>query len=185
MPIRHLLSSPFHAPSSFYLRSLLLSVFILLAGCSSATPAPLPTLAPAGGSCSLPEAGDDESSIRALLVAEGEFVVAQNIDALMRLWADDATVADAKNTPDNGDDDQLWDGKDAIRNRYVRIVFPGAPTVIDHGDETITINGDQAQVESTTNIGSEVAPAGDRWEMVRRDNCWYLGRLIYNLEPAH
>ncbi len=100
MPIRHLLSSPFHAPASFYLRSLLLSVFILLAGCSSATPAPVPTLAPAGGSCSLPEAADDESSIRALLVAEGEFVVAQNIDALMRLWADDATVADAKNTPD-------------------------------------------------------------------------------------
>ncbi len=63
--------------------------------------------------------------------------------------------------------------------------FPGAPTVIDHGDETITINGDQAQVESTTTIGSEVAPAGDRWEMVRRDNCWYLGRLTYNLEPAH
>jgi hypothetical protein len=127
---------------------------------------------------------NDEDAIRALLAAEGEFVVAQNIDALMQLWAEDSRIADAKNTPDNGDDDQVWEGKDAIRHRYVRTVFPGAPAVVDHGDERITIDGDQAQVESTTTIGSEVAPAGDRWEMVRQNNCWYLASLTYNLEPA-
>ena len=132
----------------------------------------------------LPAAGDDESAIRALLAAEGEFVVAQEIDPLMRLWIEDARVIDAKNTPDISDDDQVWDGKDAIRHRYVRTVFPGAPTVVDHGDETIAINGDQGQVESTTTIGSEVAPAGDRWDVVRRDGCWYLASLTYNLEPA-
>jgi hypothetical protein len=170
---------------AFNLRSFLVALLLLVAGCSSATPVPAaPTPAPASGSCTLPTAGDDESAIRALLVAEGEFVVGQEINALMSLWTEDARVADAKNTPDNADDDQVWDGKDAIRNRYVRIVFPGAPAVVDHGDETITINGDQAQVESTTTIGSEVAPAGDRWEMVRRDNCWYLSSLTYNLEPA-
>ncbi len=167
------------------LRSLLVGLLLLIAGCSSATPPPAAPAAPqVGGSCTLPSAGDDESAIRALLVAEGEFVVGQDINALMSLWADDARVADAKNTPDTADDDQVWDGKDAIRNRYVRIVFPGAPAVVDHGDETITIDGDQAQVESTTTIGSEVAPAGDRWQMVRRDNCWYLTSLTYNLEPA-
>jgi hypothetical protein len=127
---------------------------------------------------------DDESAIRALLVAEGEFVVTQNIDALMRLWAEEAHIVDAKNTPDNSDDDQVWEGKDAIRHRYVRTVFPGAPAVVDHGDERITINGDQAQVESTTTIGSEVAPAGDRWEMKRQTDCWYLAGLTYNLEAA-
>lgn len=157
---------------------------LLLLGCSSPTPQPTPTPAPLGGSCTLPQSPDDESAIRALLQAEGEFVVSQNIDALMLLWDTEARVVDAKNTPDNTDDDQVWDGKDAIRHRYVRTVFPGAPAVIDHGDEQISINGDQAQVESTTTIGSEVAPAGDRWEMVRRDNCWYLLSLTYNLEPA-
>jgi hypothetical protein len=127
---------------------------------------------------------DAESAIRALLVAEGEWVVSQSIDPLMQLWSEGARVVDAKNTPDNPDDDQVWDGKDAIRNRYARIVFPGAPAVVDHGDEIITIEGDRAQVESTTTIGSEVAPAGDRWEMVERAGCWYLAGLTYNLEPA-
>ena len=129
-------------------------------------------------------AGMGLGTVRGLLAAEGEFVVAQNIDSLMRLWTERARVVDAKNTPDNSDDDQIWDGKDAIRHRYVRTVFPGAPALVDHGDETIAINGDQAQVESTTTIGNEVAPAGDRWEMIRQDGCWYLASLTYNLEPA-
>ena len=176
---RHSLGAPLYA-----LSALTLLLALLLAGCSRATPTPIPTLAPLGGSCSLPAAPDDESAIRALLIVEGELVVAQNIDPLMLLWADDARIVDAKNTPDDSADDQIWDGVDAIRNRYVRIVFPGAPSVVDHGDEMITIEGDTAQVESTTTIGSEVAPAGDHWEMVRRDACWYIASLTYNLEPA-
>jgi hypothetical protein len=132
----------------------------------------------------LPESANDESAIRGLLAAEGEFVVNQNIDALMSLWEEDARVVDAKNTPDNTDDDQVWEGKDAIRHRYVRTVFPGAPALVDHSDEQITLNGDQAQIQSTTTIGSEVAPAGDRWEVVRQGGCWYLASLTYNLEPA-
>jgi hypothetical protein len=163
---------------------LLLGLLLLLSACSSATPTPEPTPAPLAGSCSLPATGDDESAIRALLVAEGELVVTQAIDPLMQLWSDDARIVDAKNTPDNADDDQVWDGKDAIRNRYVRIVFPGAPASVDHSDEIITIDGDRAQVESTTTIGSEVAPAGDRWEMVNRNGCWLLASLTYNLEAA-
>jgi hypothetical protein len=160
-----------------------------MAACNSATPEPTATPSPLGGSCTLAESAastitDDESAIRALLSAEGEFVVAQNIDALMQLWAEDSRIVDAKNTPDIDDDDQVWEGKDAIRHRYVRTVFPGAPALVDHGGESITIDGDQAQVESTTTIGSEVAPAGDRWQMVRQGECWYLASLTYNLEAA-
>ena len=157
---------------------------LLLAGCSQPTPEPTVTPAPLGGSCTLENVTDDESAVRALLAAEGQFVVAQDIDSLMRLWAENSRVVDAKNTPDDSDDDQVWDGRDAVRHRYVRTVFPGAPAVVDHDDENIAVNGDTAQVESTTTIGSEVAPAGDRWEMVRQDNCWYLASLTYNLEPA-
>lgn len=180
------LSMPIHQVHLLPFRplTLLLALLLLLVSCSQATPTPAPTQPPLGGSCTLPATADDESAIRALLVAEGELVVAQNIDPLMQLWSDEGHVVDAKNTSDNSDDDQVWEGKDAIRHRYVRTVFPGAPSVVDHGDETITINGDTAQVESTTTIGSEVAPAGDRWEMVHRDGCWYLASLTYNLEPA-
>lgn len=172
-----------------YTQSLILLILLLwLAACSSPAPTPQPTatVAPLGGSCSLPQAVgvSDEDAIRALLVAEGEFVVAQTIDPLMRLWADHGRVVDAKNTPDVADDDQIWDGRDAIRHRYVRTVFPGAPALIDHSDETITLDGDHALVQATATIGAEVAPAGDLWEMVRQDGCWYLLSLTYNLEDA-
>jgi len=38
-------------------------------------------------------------------------------------------------------------------------------------------------VVATTHIGSEVSPAGDRWELARVDGCWMIRSLTYNLEP--
>ncbi|MEZ4557313.1 MAG: hypothetical protein R2854_12830 [Caldilineaceae bacterium] len=78
------------------------------------------------GSCTLDLPADvsDAGAIRAVLRAEGDLMVAQDIGALMALWGDASFVADAKNTPDNPDDDQQWLDKDAIRHRYVRTVFP-------------------------------------------------------------
>ncbi len=32
-------------------------------------------------------------------------------------------------------------------------------------------------------VGEEVSPTGDRWEVVKRDGCWQLQRLDFNLEP--
>ncbi|MCC6168483.1 MAG: hypothetical protein IT329_14765 [Caldilineaceae bacterium] len=168
--------------------SLLLSLALLF-GCRA--PAADPTTAApaaadaAGGSCSLglEGAGDDEA-IRAVLTAEGELVVAQDITRLMALWARDSHVTDAKNTPDDTADDQRWEGKDAIRHRYVRTVFPGAPGAAHPADLEISLAGDRAAVRATTQIGSEVSPAGDRWELVKQENCWYIAGLTYNLEPA-
>jgi hypothetical protein len=169
-------------------RALVLLLTLLVAACSSPqpTPTPAPTPAPQGGACILPAQPDTEATLRALLDAEGTFVVSQEIDSLMQLWADDAKIVDARNTPDETSDDQVWEGRDAIRNRYVRIVFPGAPAAVDHSDQQITLDasGNQAVVESTTAIGNEIAPAGDRWELVLRDGCWYIFNLTYNLEPA-
>ena len=143
-----------------------------------------PPDAVAHGSCALDLAADasPEEAIRAVLLAEGELVVKQDIDALMRLWVEDGRVADAKNTPDTDDDDQNWEGKDAIRHRYVRTVFPGAPDQAQPSDLDIALNGDQATVVATTHIGSEISPAGDRWELARVDGCWMIRSLTYNLE---
>jgi hypothetical protein len=119
-----------------------------------------------------------------VLTAEGESVVSQDIDTLMRLWATDGQVSDAKNTPDNDADNQNWGGKDAIRHRYVRTVFPGAPASVRPSDLKIVIDNDQATVTATTHIGEEVSPAGDRWQLVRVDGCWLIQSLTYNLEPG-
>ena len=165
--------------------ALLMLVLGILAACTS--PAALSDVPPAAaiGSCSLglPAETDDEAAIQALLIAEGERVVDQDIDALMRLWAADGRVSDAKNTPNENADDQNWDGRDAIRHRYVRTVFPGAPSSAQPSDLVIAVDGDQASVTATTRIGDEVSPAGDRWLLTRVDGCWLLQNLTYNLEP--
>lgn len=137
-----------------------------------------------GGSCSLalpPDTGDPEA-IGAVLQAEGELVVRQDIDHLMGLWTADGMVADAKNTPADDTDDQRWEGKDAIRHRYVRTVFPGAPASVQPADLDIRVEGDHARVTATTQIGAEVSPAGDLWQLERVDGCWLIANLTYNLE---
>ena len=48
---------------------------------------------------------------------------------------------------------------------------------------TLEIQGDQAAAASTTAIGNEVAPGGDRWTFTRRDGRWWITGLTYNLEP--
>jgi len=124
----------------------------------------------------------DEGLVRAVIDAEGELVVKQEIIPLMGLWHDGAFVANAKNTPADQTDDQFWLDKDAIRHRYVRTVFPGAPANATPKDLTIVITGSTAVVTATTSIGNELSPAGDRWELVKQNGCWLLQSLTYNLE---
>jgi len=163
----------------------LIAAFLLIVNACTASPAP--TVTPPAGSCLLHlDAGiTDEQMIEAVLAAEGDLVVKQDINQLMGLWTENSLVADAGNTPDQADDDQLWRNQDAIRNRYVRIVFPGAPTVATPTDLAIELNGDQALVTATTQIGSEISPAGDRWELVKMNGCWLIKSLTYNLEAAN
>ncbi|MFO7631497.1 MAG: hypothetical protein R6W76_03100 [Caldilinea sp.] len=161
---------------------LALSVLIgaALAGCGTA---PAPATA---GSCGLglPSSSDDAAALHAVIEAEGQLVVAQEIDTLMALWSEEGYVADAKHTPDRTDDDQFWRGVDAIRHRYVRTVFPGAPAAAFASELNIHIAGNRAEVTATTRIGDEVAPGGDRWILVRQGDCWIIESLTYNLEPV-
>lgn len=138
------------------------------------------------GSCGLvlAERSDDAAAVRAVIEAEGRLVVAQEIDALMALWSEAGFVSDAKQTPDHHGDDQSWRGVDAVRHRYVRTVFPGAPSAVSPADLDIHLDGDRAEVTATTRIGDEVAPSGDRWVLVRERGCWVIESLIYNLESA-
>ncbi len=154
---------------------LILSLILLPTAC---TPSPFPTPMPT----SSPQ--QDEEAIRALLQAEAQGVATRDMELLAQLWTEDAQVTDAKHTPDNPQDDTHWQGLDAVLDRYVTLVFPGNPTVAEHTELKITLEGDRAVVVSATRIGDEYAPAGDRWVLVRREGRWYIQSLVYNLEPA-
>jgi hypothetical protein len=161
----------------------------LLAGCLAAPiSVATPTAEPKAGSCTLtlPANVTDEQAIQAVLRAEGKLMVQQEIAPLMQLWAAGSQVVNAKNTPADTSDDQFWLDKDAIRHRYVRVVFPGAPSVATPADIAImltqTITDTRAVVTATTQIGSEVSPAGDRWELRKQNGCWVIHSLTFNLE---
>jgi len=167
---------------------LLISIVLLaltgVGACSSPTPTstlgPRPTVPVRTPT---PPPASAEEAIRQLILLEGQGVVAQDITGLMGLWAEDAVVADAKHTPDDVTDDARWQGRDALRERYVVLVFPGNPTVAGATDLAIIVEGDTATATSTTVIGGEVSPGGDRWTFAKRDGRWWITGLIYNLEP--
>ncbi len=131
LPVNSL--NPKRAKSSvFKIIALGLACLFLLA----CTPTAIPTPEPSAGSCTLnlPASASNEEAIKQVLNAEGDLVVKQDISPLMQLWAASSQVVNAKNTPDDPSDDQFWLDKDAIRNRYVRTVFPGAPATAAPAD---------------------------------------------------
>ncbi|MFQ6016418.1 MAG: YybH family protein [Anaerolineae bacterium] len=130
-----------------------------------------------------PVPATDEEAIAQLLYAESEAVVQQDIDRLEFIWAEEGVVTDANHTPNNADDDLMWNGWPAIRERYVTLVFPSNPPEAEPLDMEITIEGDEAIVISTTHIGVETSPAGDRWTLTKIEGTWKITSLTYNLEP--
>lgn len=171
---------------SILLRSFFsVALLVLVAAASCATQTPVsslgdrPTPIPRTPT---PQPTTAEEAVRQLIQAEGAAVVSQDIDALMALWAEAATITDAKHTPGDASDDAVWRGKDAIRARYVTLVFPGNPQAGGAVDIQLTIDGDRATATSTTRIGNELAAGGDRWTFVKADGRWWIESLTYNLE---
>ncbi len=161
-------------------RSVLLlgAVIAVLTGCQNRTGSAAP------GSCGLmiEASASEEERIWSLIAAEASLLVAQDTNRLMRLWVEDGKITDQKNTPDDPSDDQTWNGTDAIRYRYVRNVFPSAPDSARPSDLDIRLLGDQAVITATTRIGQEISPAGDRWGVVKVNDCWLLQQLDFNRE---
>ena len=162
----------------------LLLIVLLLGACGKPPAPPTPVPPTSIPRTPTPVPATDEEAILQLLAAEGEGVVQQDIERLMEIWAEDGVVMDARHTPDDTSDDLTWRGRDAIRQRYVTLVFPGNPSAAGATDVQLIIEGDTAEALATTRIGTEVAPGGDRWTFARRGGRWFITSLTYNLEPG-
>ncbi len=127
----------------------------------------------------------DRAAVQAVLDAEAKDVVQHNLDAVMTLWCPGGIVRDAKHTPNDSSDDVLWQGKDAIAQRYLHLVFPGVPRRIEH--TIVQLQWDDSQKEATvlisTRINSETAIDGDKWILRWQHGHYCLQETIYNLEP--
>ncbi len=164
----------------------LCALFVLAVGCGSQAPAP-PTAKPAAPRVrtATPVAATDEEAIRQLINAECEAVVQQDIDRLQGIWAPDGVVTDANNSPDNTADDVTWKSWEAIRDRYVNLVFPSNPTFCEHPDVQVTVNADKTSATATTGvrIGITNATNSNNWVFKKDSNGWRITSLVYNLNP--
>ncbi len=161
-------------------RAVLLSLILLLVAACGPTGAPAaPTPKPRG--TPTPTPASDEEAIHHLLNAEAEGVVNQDIDLLMSLWTPEGVVTDANHTPDDASDDLVWEGAEAIKERYL-VIFQSFPTQAAHPDVEMSISGDSAEATTTTTIGVDMYPKGDHWTFAKIDGRWYITSLTFNLE---
>lgn len=161
-------------------------LLVLAIGCGG-TQAPPPP--PSGGSqvprqrTATPVPGTPEEAIRQLINAECEAVVQQDVDRLQGIWATDGVVTDANHTKDNTGDDVTWKGWDALRDRYVNIVFPSNPTFCEHPDIQVTVNGDTATAIGSLKIGVTNCQNCNAWAFKKVGDNWKIAALTYNLNP--
>ncbi len=123
-----------------------------------------------------PVPASDDEAIRQLINAEGEAVVQQDIDRLAGIWDSEGIVIDA--TPTGG---KSWRGWEAIRDRYMNIVFPSNLTVVEHPNIQITITGNGALATSDTRIGTTDLKQNDRWSFQKINGEWKITSLTFGL----
>ncbi len=162
-----------------------LAFVLAAAGCSSGAPPP-PTgsgVKPPVQRTRTPTAvpANDEEALKQLIAAEGEAVVQQDIDRLQGMWASDGVVTDASRTPNNSSDDKIWRSWNAIRDRYVNIVFPSSPAFAEHPNIRVTITGDTANAVADTKIGITNAKDNDKWTFRKLDGQWKITSLTFSL----
>ncbi|MBI3538241.1 MAG: nuclear transport factor 2 family protein [Chloroflexi bacterium] len=160
-----------------------MALLMAIVGCSTGAPPPPPSGAPLvqRERTATPVPVNDEDALRQLINAEGEAVVQQDIDRLKDLWAADGVVTDANRTPDNPSDDKTWKSWNAIRDRYVNIVFPSNPAFAEHPNTRITLTGDSATALSDTKIGITNLKDNDRWTFRKIDGKWKMTSLTFSL----
>ena len=157
-------------------------VLILAPACGGGAPTP-PNVQtqPPRERTATPVPASDEEAIRQLINAECEAVVQQDVDRLQGMWASTGVVMDANHTKDNTGDDVTWKNWDALRDRYVNIIFPSNPTFCEHPNIQVTINGDTALASSAVSIGVTKCDNCNAWVFTKDGNGWKISSLTYNL----
>jgi hypothetical protein len=156
----------------------------LATACGGGTPTPtIPSSVPPLQRTATPVPATDEEAIRQLINAECEAVVQQDVDRLQGLWATTGVVIDANHTKDNTGDDVTWKNWDALRDRYVNIVFVSNPTFCEHPDVKVTLNGNNATAIGSIKIGTTNCKDCNAWAFTKQSDGWKITSLTFNLNP--
>lgn len=150
-----------------------------LSACSGSTPQPAPpqpTASPPPPDLVLQIAPENqEDALLDLLVAEREASIQGNLPLLAALWSEDARIVDGRGSVETSDD-YVWQGRDAILDRYQLAVFPAPPPPLPRSQlDTSTTLAIFAEDDGVTLINGE-----DRWRFIIREGRWWLQELVYS-----
>lgn len=169
-----------------------LSVALVGTACQPAAPPP-PTAveSPAATRAIAPTTQDvpaavsepPEFVIAWLIFAERAAAHRGELSQLAMLWAEESRVIDRRGHED-ARHHYVWQGKDAVLNRYVVAVFPHAPPLL--ADDALNELILDAEFESTRRVENlqegDIVRAvnnGDRWRFIWQEGRWYILELSY------
>ncbi|WP_287481876.1 hypothetical protein [Caldilinea sp.] len=113
--------------------------------------------------------GSIEEILASLIRAERTAARGRDLATLAQLWASDGRIIDRRGSDDPGAA-YVWQGRDAILDRYLLAVFPAPPPPLPEPlDPVVHLDGDTA----TATFGN------DRWQFVFREGRWWLKELSY------
>ena len=147
----------------------LVTAALWLAACTRA-PAPVPLVPtpfppPAPAFAALPAA----DALPALVRAERDASRRGDLPLLAALWAEDARIVDSRGTADTRDD-YVWQGRNALLDRYAIVVFPAPPPPLE----------EPLALEIAVSDDTAMARFGvDHWRFVQREGRWWLSELAY------
>lgn len=153
-------------------KAVVLSLFFMLMMSSACTRAPNYALSATPAPSTVTAVFEDtsiETALPALILAERTAARERDLTALAQLWAHDARIIDYRGTGDPAVA-YVWQGRDAILDRYVLAVFPAPPPPLTAPlDLTVEQQGDSAT--ATLN--------NDRWRFTFAEGRWWLQELHY------
>ncbi len=145
-------------------------IFVSVMNACARTPVSAPVAPPAAPLTPITFAAQPAATaLPALILAERTAARERDLTTLAQLWAHDARIIDSRGTSDPAAA-YIWQGRDAILDRYVLAVFPAPPPPLAEPiDLVIDQQGDNASA----------ILHNDFWRFTFAEGRWWLQELSY------
>jgi hypothetical protein len=123
----------------------------------------------------------DPEQVRKVILNEVNGAIAQDLALLKSLYAPEATVIDHHGTPDNPDDDTVWQGWANIERRYLAFFAAGFSS-LTLVDLSIQMNGEQATgTHQGVVLDGTLYPDEGIYTLQKIEGQWLITQLEFGL----
>jgi len=126
--------------------------------------------------------------IKALILQEAQAALRGDVERALALWSREGTIRDLNFTPEDPRDDQVWQGREAIRRRYQAEFAQRTYLRLAHRAIAATVEGETARADNDlealiqTPRGTEqvLRRRSDRWTFRQEAGEWKILSLAVN-----